>query len=99
MAGRLRRAFGLGRRAPAAPGVAEQAPEEASATRIPAPAAALRNLGEPPAGGPASASASAGSRDQAGEAELDTLRGELVRELDRLAEGDHGSASFRRIAS
>ncbi|MEA2495846.1 MAG: hypothetical protein QOJ29_3757, partial [Thermoleophilaceae bacterium] len=35
----------------------------------------------------------------AGEAELDTLRGELVRELDRLAEGDDGSGSFRRIAS
>jgi hypothetical protein len=60
-----------------------------------APAAALRNLGEPPAAGRASAAA----RDQAGEAELDTLRGELVRELDRLAEGDDGSAAFRRIAS
>ena len=60
---------------------------------VPAPAAALRNvatgLGEPPS-----------SPDStAGEAELDTLRGELVRELDRLAEGDDGSGSFRRIAS
>ena len=56
-----------------------------------APAAALRSsagLGEPP-----SPDASAG------EAELDTLRGELVRELDRLAEDDDGSGSFRRIAS
>jgi hypothetical protein len=36
---------------------------------------------------------------EAAEAELDTLRGELVRELDRLAADDDGSASFRRIAS
>ena len=50
----------------------------------------LRGLGEPPA-----ASAAA----DAGEAELDTLRGELVRELDRLAEDEDGSGSFRRIAS
>jgi hypothetical protein len=48
----------------------------------------LRGLGEPPA-----------TPTDAGEAELDTLRGELVRELDRLAEGDDGSGSFRRIAS
>jgi hypothetical protein len=54
-----------------------------------APAAALRGLGEPPAR----------EAEQAGEAELDTLRGELVRELDRLAEGDNGSGSFRRVAS
>jgi hypothetical protein len=61
-------------------------PPEAPAR--PAPAAALRGgLGEPP------------SASEAGEAELDTLRGELVRELDRMAEGDDGSASFRRIAS
>jgi hypothetical protein len=60
---------------------------------VPAPAAALRSaatrLGEPPSS----------PDSNAGEAELDTLRGELVRELDRLAEGDDGSASFRRIAS
>jgi hypothetical protein len=62
---------------------------------LPAPAAALRGLGEPPAApGPAAPAAA-----DAGEAELDTLRGELVRELDRLAEGDDGSGSFRRIAS
>jgi hypothetical protein len=36
---------------------------------------------------------------EAAEAELDTLRGELVRELDRLAAEDDGSASFRRVAS
>src|SRR3954470_13004844 len=54
------------------------------------PPAPLRGLGEAPA-----ASAPA----DAGEAELDTLRGELVRELDRLAEGDDGSGSCRRIAS
>jgi hypothetical protein len=46
-----------------------------------APASALfaaRGLGEPPAPG------------TAGDAELDALRGELVRELDRLAAGsDH----------
>jgi hypothetical protein len=48
----------------------------------------LRGLGEPSA-----------APTDAGEAELDTLRGELVRELDRLAEGDDGSGSFRRIAS
>jgi hypothetical protein len=51
--------------------------------------AAIRaGLGEPPASAP-----------EAAEAELDTLRGELVRELDRLAADDGGSASFRRIAS
>jgi hypothetical protein len=56
----------------------------------PAPVAVLRaGLGEPPAAG----------APEAAEAELDTLRGELVRELDRLAEGDDSSASFRRIAS
>ena len=32
----------------------------------------------------------------AGDAELDALRGALVRELDRLAAGDDCSASFRR---
>jgi hypothetical protein len=53
-----------------------------------APAAPLRGLGEPPA-----------APSDAGEAELDTLRGELVRELDRIAEGDDGSGSFRRVAS
>jgi hypothetical protein len=51
----------------------------------------LRGLGEPPAAPAATA--------DAGEAELDTLRGELVRELDRMADGDEGSGSFRRIAS
>jgi hypothetical protein len=62
----------------------------------PAPAAAMmRGLGEPPA----RAAEQAGPGREAGEAELDTLRGELVRELDRLAEGDDGSGSFRRIAS
>lgn len=53
-----------------------------------APAAALRRLGEP----------SVAAGDEAPEAELDTLRGELVRELDRRAEEDSGSACFRRIA-
>jgi hypothetical protein len=54
----------------------------------PAPAAAIKaaRVNPPPA-------------DAAGEAELDTLRGELVRELDRLAAEDDGSASFRRVAS
>ena len=61
-----------------------------AAAPSPAPAAPLRGLGEPPA-----ASATA----DAGEAELDTLRGELVRELDRMAEGEDGSGSLRRIAS
>ena len=32
----------------------------------------------------------------ADDAELDALRAELVRELDRLASGDDGSAAFRR---
>jgi hypothetical protein len=55
----------------------------------PAPAAAIRaGLGEQPAA-PA----------EAAEAELDTLRGELVRELDRRAADDGGPAAFRRIAS
>jgi hypothetical protein len=54
----------------------------------PAPAAALRSprVGAPPA-------------EAAEEAELDTLRGELVRELDRLAADEGGAACFRRIAS
>jgi hypothetical protein len=55
----------------------------------PAPAAALRaGLGEQPA-----------APTEAAEAELDTLRGELVRELDRRAADDGGPAAFRRIAS
>jgi hypothetical protein len=59
------------------------------AVRPVAPVAAIRaGLGEPPAAAP-----------EAAEAELDTLRGELVRELDRLAADDGGAASFRRIAS
>ena len=45
-------------------------------------------VGAPPSPPPA---------DQAGDAELDTLRGELVRELDRLASDAGGSAAFRRI--
>jgi hypothetical protein len=53
-----------------------------------APAAALvagRGLGDPPAAGVAD------------DAELDTLRGELVRELDRMAsDGQGGSEAFRR---
>jgi hypothetical protein len=48
-------------------------------------ASPLRGLGEPP-------SPLVGADD----AELDSLRGELVRELDRLAAGDDGSAAFRR---
>jgi hypothetical protein len=39
------------------------------------PAPPARGLGEPP------------SADAAGDAELDSLRGELVRELDRIAAG------------
>ncbi|MEA2467501.1 MAG: hypothetical protein QOJ57_1627 [Thermoleophilaceae bacterium] len=65
----------------------------AAPARPPSPLAALRGLGERPAGG------SAQPADQAAEAELDTLRGELVRELDRMAADDDGSGSFRRIAS
>jgi hypothetical protein len=45
----------------------------------------LRGLGEPSA--PVT-----GAED----AELDALRGELVRELDRMAAGHDGSAAFRR---
>ena len=44
-----------------------------------------QGLGEPPA-----------APTDADDAELDTLRGELVRELDRRAAGDDGSAAFRR---
>jgi hypothetical protein len=55
----------------------------------PAPAAALRpGLGDAPA-----------AVSDAGEAELDTLRGELVRALDRRAADDGGPAAFRRVAS
>jgi hypothetical protein len=48
---------------------------------------ASRGLGDPPvvAGG-------------ADDAELDTLRGELVRELDRMATEGGGSEAFRRSA-
>jgi hypothetical protein len=56
----------------------------------PAPAAPLRaGLGDAPAA----------AASDAGEAELDTLRGELVRELDRRAADDGGPAAFRRVAS
>jgi hypothetical protein len=66
-------------------------PPAAAAPAAPAPAAAIRaGLGEPPAAPDAA---------EAPEAELDTLRGELVRELDRIAADEPGSASFRRIAS
>jgi hypothetical protein len=43
-----------------------------------------RGLGEP------------SSPDSADDAELDSLRGELVRELDRMASDGGGSAAFRR---
>jgi hypothetical protein len=66
----------------------------------------LRGLGrrhEPPRPAPAAAIKAArvntAPAEAAEEAELDTLRGELVRELDRLAAGEGGAASFRRIAS
>jgi hypothetical protein len=40
----------------------------------------------------------AAAEGSADDARLDTLRGELVRELDRLASSEHGcSADFRRI--
>ena len=80
---RLRR--GLGKRRAGAPARVRRAPGGVGEPPAPAP---LRGLGEPPA-----------APTDAGEAELDTLRGELVRELDRLADGDDGSGSFRRIAS
>jgi hypothetical protein len=46
-----------------------------------------RGLGEPPATAP----------QDADDAELDTLRGELVRELDRMADGQSGPSCLRRI--
>src|SRR3954467_9733505 len=93
---RLRRGLGKRRagapaRVPAPGGATASAPSaRAASATVPALAAAapLRGLGEPPA-----------APTDAGEAELDTLRGELVRELDRMAEGADGSGSFRRIAS
>jgi hypothetical protein len=51
----------------------------------PEPAEPTRGLGDP-------SSPLAGADD----AELDSLRGELVRELDRMAEGHGGSATVRR---
>jgi hypothetical protein len=95
----LRRRRRRGRRAaaqaPTPTGASETEPTltgapETEPAPAPAPASALRGLGEPSV---------PQSREQAGEAELDTLRGELVRELDRMAEGDDGSGSFRRVAS
>jgi hypothetical protein len=104
IAARLRRRFRLGKAAaePSAPPPTRADPKPARTAGGPpatdgddrsptTPLAALRGLGDRPA------APSAG--DQAAEAELDTLRGELVRELDRLAGGDDGSGSFRRIAS
>jgi len=44
-----------------------------------------RGLGDPPA-----------PESGADDAELDSLRGELVRELDRMADGHRGSAAVRR---
>jgi hypothetical protein len=101
IAARLRRGLGLRRDREA---MAEPRPDEGTAAglgeaavgapaRPSSPLAALRGLGERPTTG------STQPTDQAAEAELDTLRGELVRELDRLAEGDDGSGAFRRIAS
>jgi hypothetical protein len=84
IAARLRRRWG-----PRRGGARGSPPGEAASP--PTPLATLRGLGDRPA--PSSAPG------EAAEAELDTLRGELVRELDRLAEGDDGSGSFRRIAS
>ncbi|MEA2457765.1 MAG: hypothetical protein QOC95_737 [Thermoleophilaceae bacterium] len=84
MAARLRRGLGLRRSVDPEAGASEPVAERPAAG-----VASIRGLGEPPSA----------PREQAGEAELDTLRGELVRELDRMADGDDGSASFRRIAS
>jgi hypothetical protein len=65
-------------------------------------AAPERSHGEPAASGAAPAEEREirdGARDpDADDARLDALRGDLVRELDRLAAADLGSsASFRRI--
>jgi hypothetical protein len=72
--------------------------------RLPSWVRALRPRHEPSRPAPAAAIKAARPStppaEAAEEAELDTLRGELVRELDRLAAGDDsGSAAFRRIAS
>ena len=88
MIARLRSRF----RPRGAAGPTRDEPAAPEPTPAPAPASSLRGLGDRPT--PAAATG-----DQAGEAELDTLRGELVRELDRMADGDDGSAGFRRIAS
>src|SRR3954469_10900179 len=89
---RLRRRFGLGakpgpgpaepQRAAepaeprAGPGAARPAPAPPPPPPPPPPAAIRGGLGERPA---------AATGDQAAEAELDTLRGELVRELDKMS--------------
>jgi hypothetical protein len=67
---------------PAVPRVRDRAEPPPS---IPLPLAAVGPLGEPEEQG-------------APDAELDALRGALVRELDRLAAGDTCSASFRRAS-
>ncbi|MEA2399349.1 MAG: hypothetical protein QOK25_2905 [Thermoleophilaceae bacterium] len=60
-----------------------------------APAASWRPT-EPP--GSQAHAPPAAAEEHADDANLDALRGELVRELDRLAAADHGcSASFRRV--
>ena len=58
----------------------------------PAPEAAFRSVTLPQAG----AGPEPGAEPAVEDAELDALRGALVRELDRLAADDGCSASFRR---
>ena len=55
-------------------------------------------LGRPPLASQARAPVSEPREQRADDARLDTLRGDLVHELDRLAAADQGcSAGFRRI--
>jgi hypothetical protein len=61
-------------------------------------APAADSLPTEPPGGQADARPEADAEEHADDANLDALRGELVRELDRLAAADQGcSASFRRV--
>jgi hypothetical protein len=78
-----RRLRGRTRRGPAAPAATPRLREHAK----PVPSVPL-----PLAGAPAAEPEEPG----APEAELDALRGALVRELDRLAAGEDCSAAFRR---
>ena len=73
-------------------------PAAAEPRAIPLPLAHRLRLAEPRAEGTPLGEAAPLDDARADAAELDSLRGALVHELDRLAARDDGSASFRRAS-